>query len=188
MAAFSPGHFGLGRTRNSRSPPAPSDRLRSTSHRRFDSMARPERAMRWRGTLLCVVRTKCHGRRSSGHEKARSVSGQGPFEARASAIYAGKLVLLHADAEHRFPWSVRCPSALAARLCMAALHRGGPRAPRRRDVMMRAAAPRRTPAARRRSVTSRPRPTPHPPFPAATMRQQASERHVASRTWPPKIQ
>ena len=150
--------------------------------------ARPERAMRWRGTLLCVVRTKRHGRRSSGHEKARSVSGQGPFGARASTRPAGKLVLLHADAEHRFPWSVRRPSALAARLCMAALHRGGPRAPRRRDVMMRAAAPRRTPAARRRPVTSRPHPTPHPPFPAATVRQQASDRHVASRTWPPKIQ
>ena len=82
--------------------------------------------------------------------------------------------------------ALRRPSALAARLCMAALHCGGPRAPRQRVVMMRAAAPRRTPAARRRPVTSRPRPTPHPPFPAATMRQQASERHVASRTRPPK--
>jgi len=97
----------------------------------------------------------------------------------------------HADAEHRFPWSVlacsRQPSALAARLCMAALHRGGPRAPRRRVVMMRAAAPRRTPVARRRPVTSRPRPTPHPLVLAAAVHQQASERHVAISHVIPKI-
>ena len=89
-----------------------------------------------------------------------------------------------------FPWSVlacsRQPSALAARLCMAALHRGGPRAPRRRAVMMRAAAPGRTPVARCRFVTSRPRPTPHPPFPAAAVRLSRATWHAASRPnpWP----
>ena len=69
---------------------------------------------------------------------------------------------------------------------MAAVNRGGPRAPRRRAVMMRAAAPRRTPVARRRFVTSRPRPTPHPPFPVAAVRQQASKRHVAIARDPKK--
>ena len=93
-----------------------------------------------------------------------------------STVFLG--ACLHALVSHQ---------RLAARLCMAALHRGGPRAPRRRAVMMRAAAPRRTPVARRNPVTSRPRPTPHPLVLAAAVHQQASERHVAISHVIPKI-
>ena len=140
-------------------------------------MARPERAMRWRDTLLCVVRTKCHGRRSSGHEKARSVSGQGPFEARASPRPAGKLVLLHADAEPTVCVSISARGAPVHG--GAAPWRSSCAASARRDDARYCASPNVSRAAPFRHQPAAPDAASALAFQQQTVQQQASERHVA---------